>query len=230
MKLHLATQRENHNELVIKVEDSGIGMKRENLKSIYDKFVQVGDPYNRKQGGLGLGLAITKEIITMMRGTINVESIPGKGTIFTVRIPIDFAQSSVQILAQKNNKHVANIKKVNNILVIEDNKINQRVAQKFLESYAGNIDICDDGLSGVNKANENNYDMVFVDISLPDIKGTEVALRIRQNKQYKKVPIIALTAHASEEDKASFFRSGIDDALFKPLTTDALTDLFLRWL
>ena len=229
VKLSLSIVYKDKNELLIRVQDSGIGMKRESLKKIYDKFIQVGDPYNRTESGLGLGLAITKEIITMMKGTINVESIPNKGTTFTIRLPIDFVRPSKPKQNIFSDVNADNLPKVDRVLVIEDNKINQRVAQKLLSSHAKNIEICDDGLSGVDKANENNYDMIFVDINLPDIKGTDVAKKIRGIDKYKNIPIIALTAHASEEDKASFFRAGIDDAIFKPLTKKAISDLFTRW-
>ena len=214
--------------LRIVVSDTGIGMTKDELKIIYEKFTQLDDPYRRKQGGLGLGLAITHDIIKALEGTITVSSEPNKGTTFTVQLPVNNKQAQLKVqekLVQEKNS----TSKPPKILVVEDNKINQHVAKKFFGRFTQDIHICDDGGSALESIANNRYDMVFLDISLPDMKGTEIALKLRSISSYVDTPVIAVTANATKHEEKEYLACGMNDVIFKPLTTENVDRVFNRW-
>jgi PAS domain S-box-containing protein len=205
--------------LIIKVKDSGIGIPDGKLDYIFEKFSQIDGGLTRNKDGFGLGLAISREIIEAMQGTISVYSQIKKGTTFTVNLTLP--------LTQNNTSSTTHLAKPCNVLLIEDNIINQKVAVAMLTKIKCSVDVVENGHTALEKFANNHYDIVLTDISLPDIDGCEVTKLIRQ--QNKDIPIIALSAHTNLEIKRAAFDAGVNDFLSKPITQDTLSEKIYTW-
>lgn len=195
-----------NNELKIEIADQGIGISKSNLAKVFDKYHQVA---NSGTHGTGLGLSITLGLVELMGGTISMESEEGVGTQVTIALPLQDIPNSPQ---QEEPSAESEIPPGLNILVVEDNKINQVLAKAMLENHGCKVDVADDGLSGVEKALNQTYDLILMDINLPDISGIEAAERIKQVRT--EANIIALTADIFVEDKNGLF----NQKLTKPIT------------
>lgn len=216
------------------VEDSGIGIPQEQLDSIFNRFTQVHNasdqPYVRKYHGVGLGLAIVKQLVEVMGGRISVRSQPEKGTLFTLSLPFKVRhwQRSSDIGEAPTPKALyANYK----ILMVEDNDLNQKVAALMLNELGCDVEIADTGLAALEMLKNNRYDLVLMDIGLPDMSGLEVTATYRRMEPADRhMPIIALTAHALEGDHKTCLEAGMDDYLVKPLMMDRLCATLKQWL
>lgn len=223
----------NYLMLHVSVEDSGIGIAEDKLEAIFERFIQVESAYNRKFGGVGLGLAITKQLITMMHGSIKVESKLGKGSKFSFSLPLQLGK---YIKKREHNNHVEDSSPHSlesnqiDLLLVEDNLVNQTVTRMMLNKTKYKLDIAQDGVSALQKFAEKNYELVFMDISLPDMDGLEVIKRIRSSEKGKYIPIIAMTAHAMEKDKQNFLKAGANDVITKPLMKEKLLNKLEKWL
>ena len=203
--------------LQISVEDNGIGIPNEMIKTIFKKFSQVSTGLNRKSGGFGIGLAICKEIIDRMNGRIMVRSKLKRGSEFTIKLTLPLERVRHAKLTQNHTEY--------NVLLIEDHPVNQKVAAAMLKSLNCNADIASDGLTGIKLHTEKNYDFILTDISLPDIDGCEVTRKIRETNH--NIPIIAVTAHTDNETKQKCFDAGVNDIIYKPITKSMLNTLIL---
>ena len=197
------------------VKDSGVGIPEDKISSIFERFEQASNSKNGKRGGTGLGLAITKSLIELMNGNIQVKSEEGKGSefSFTVELPFEEKQSvvkdQVKTLSNENFIHL-------NLLLVEDNKINQLVAAKFLKKWQIKFDVAENGIEATEKIKHDFYDIILMDIQMPQMDGYTATKLIREyNSHYSKIPIIALTA-ASLEVKEKVFQAGMNDFLIKP--------------
>lgn len=223
----------NYLMLHVSVEDSGIGIAEDKLEAIFERFIQVESAYNRKFGGVGLGLAITKQLITMMHGSIKVESKLGKGSKFSFSLPLQLGK---YIKKREHNNHVEDSSPHSlesnqiDLLLVEDNLVNQTVTRMMLNKTKYKLDIAQDGVSALQKFAEKNYELVFMDISLPDMDGLEVIKRMRSSEKGKYIPIIAMTAHAMEKDKQNFLKAGANDVITKPLMKEKLLNKLEKWL
>lgn len=216
--------------LHVSIEDSGIGIPSDKLNIIFERFQQIESSYARKFGGVGLGLAITKQLIERMGGTINVESELGKGSRFWFSIPLKIAKVSIKEKQQSNHKKKEVIPNINSeLLIVEDNPINQTIAKMMLNELKYSVDIAEDGLTALKKFSEKNYHLIFMDISLPIMDGITVIKKIRELSRGKKIPIVAMTAHAMEEDQRRFLQAGANDVITKPLIKDDLQKIIEKW-
>lgn len=218
-------------QLRFEVRDSGIGIKEEKQKDIFAAFSQADDSTTRKYGGTGLGLAICRQLVTMMGGTIGVESAEGKGAIFwftTVFTIGNESESSVNTRVEAVVPKSFNL----SILVVEDNITNQIVAQGTLEKYGCKVDLADNGVESLTAVEKNLYDLIFMDCQMPVMDGyeaTESIRRLEQEKGVERVPIIALTAHALKGDRERCLAVGMDDYITKPFDEQQLADILFRW-
>lgn len=220
------------------ITDSGIGIRKEDFEKIFDKFSRVDAKLTSSTEGTGLGLAITKGLVEMLGGTINVQSEYGVGTTFTVEIPQKVVSSTpiellkneladtteAQLSAQLQNCH---------FLVVDDSKVNLKVATKFLEKYGAAIDTCLSGPEAIEKCKVNNYDIIFMDHMMPEMDGVEAMKKIRMFPGYEtgsKQKIVALTANAVDTAKDLLLSEGFDDFISKPIKKDVLDNAISRIL
>lgn len=210
--------------LEVAVRDTGIGIKPEKVNFIFEKFSQINPIYYRKHQGLGLGLTITKELVEKMGGSIQVESEWGKGSTFTFKIPLVFKNPKHPEVIKHHHAAKEDEKSYNlYVLLVEDNLINQKIAKLLLENFGCQVDIHDNGAAVLANIDDmKKYDLVFMDIGLPDLSGFEIVSRLRQNYSPQELPIIAMTAHVLERDRQQAFSSGMNDILAKPISSNEL--------
>jgi signal transduction histidine kinase/ActR/RegA family two-component response regulator len=218
MSCMVASAGHDRNVLLI-VEDTGIGIKKENLNRVFDQFEQGDNSTSRTFGGTGLGLAISRQLASMMGGDIKVESTPGQGSTFTASMTL--ARVEEQIPEKKNPVEAEGFEFPNfglSALVVEDNKFNQVVARNMLKKVGIESDVAENGAEAVQMLDYREYDLVFMDVRMPVMDGYEATRRIRQrNDEVANIPIIALTAEATRNDVALCLECGMDVHLSKPL-------------
>ncbi|MFH0733671.1 MAG: response regulator [bacterium] len=227
-KITVQTGKEIINEslwVFIKVIDTGIGIDQKHQKMIFDEFRQASEGWGRSFEGSGLGLTISKKMTEVMNGTISVESEINKGSIFTIKFPIDL----------ENNYHVKNVatneiikiknKETFSVLYVEDEEINRNLIRLYLKNFYL-VDTAANGKDALKMVKENNYDLFLMDINLgKDMNGLQVAQEIKKMENYKTTPIIAVTAYTMAGDKESFLENGCSHYLAKPFNKDDLLKL-----
>lgn len=216
--------------LEFRVDDAGSGIEPKQLAHLFDEFWS-GDPSaSRGLVGTGLGLAICKRLVTMMGGEISVESEFGKGSSFWFRIPFAAASDDVTIEQVANSKSIPKHLR-GRILLAEDNPTNQMIVRTMLQKLGLSVDVVGNGIEAVDAINSRHYDVVLMDVSMPEMDGIEATRCIRELSPDKaRIPLIALTAHAMRGDREKFLSEGLDDYLEKPVTQAALAVCLSRWL
>ena len=211
-------------ELFFRVKDSGIGIPENKLDEIFDSFVQVEGGSNRKTGGTGLGLSIVKKLINLMNGTISVKSKEGEGAVFEVVLPfnISFKKNG----GKENNVDRFKSLKGKRILLAEDNEMNQKLVIMYLTKYDVQMDLAENGHQALKAVKSNAYDLVLMDIQMPEMDGLEASEKIRELEGDKgKIPIIAMTAHAFKEEVENCFKVGMNAHISKPIEKEAFLTL-----
>ena len=208
----------------IRVFDTGIGIAPENLNRIFEDFVTVDASYSRNSGGTGLGLGIVKRLTTALGGEVGVESDEGEGSMFWLRLPMPTLSSGTSSSEEPAPaESPAQDSSSLNVLVVEDNQINRIVVEEMLKKEGHKVTLATDGQQGVEAAEEDRFDIIFMDISMPVMDGVQAAQNIRSGTgPSKDVLIIALTAHALPSDIRSYREAGMNDALIKPITRATL--------
>jgi signal transduction histidine kinase/CheY-like chemotaxis protein/HPt (histidine-containing phosphotransfer) domain-containing protein len=231
-------RRNGADYLIATVEDSGIGIKSEDMPRLFGTFQQFDMKKNRGITGTGLGLAITKRLLDMMGGFVELKSEYGKGSTFTIFIPL------VPGLAAKTETNTGATQTVYaatddlHILVVDDTPENLTVAAGFLATHNIQADTADGGEAAIRLVQTKRYDLVFMDHMMPDVDGIEAAIRIRAladtlpfaSDWYRKMPIIALSANAVQGARALFLASTMNDFVSKPIEARALNEALIRWL
>ena len=230
-------EQEDVEILTFRVEDTGCGIRQEDLKKIFEDFRQVDSKKNRSVEGTGLGLAIVKHLVEMMGGGIDVESVYGEGTAFTITIPQKIVDrrsiAEVPELSQtgldKTETFTAPGVKV---LIVDDNVVNRKVARGFLKNYAFDLDEAGSGPEAIELVRKTRYDIIFMDHMMPMMDGIEAAEIIRRDcgENGTAPAIIALTANAMEGMRERFLDKGFQDFIAKPLERRALGQLLARWV
>lgn len=218
------------NNIEFSIKDTGIGIPENKKDRLFKRFNQLDTSNTRKYGGTGLGLSIVKELVTMLEGTINVESQIGKGSNFIVNIP--FLKVSNKNTTVVPN-HELNIKNKDIcILLAEDNKANQMFIVNILEKQNVKVDVANNGEEVLCMLDEKSYQLILMDIQMPIMDGydTTIAIRNSDTSQNKYIPIIALTANATEEDKNRCLELGMNDYLTKPLKSKKLYECIDKYI
>lgn len=205
-------------ELEFSVSDTGIGIPENKQSSIFSSFEQAETNTTRKYGGTGLGLAIIKKLTEGMGGVVTLQSEVNKGSTFIVNMPFSIQETLVNAKS-KSESEPARIDGKRGLLV-EDNELNQMVANQFLASVGVNVTTVNDGLQAVEAAKNGGYDFILMDIQMPNMDGYESAKEIR--KMGIQTPIIAMTAHAFSGEKEKCLAAGMNDYLTKPIKRDLL--------
>ncbi|MCW8930761.1 MAG: ATP-binding protein [Gammaproteobacteria bacterium] len=232
----LARIKEKHNNsatLQFSIQDTGIGLSNVQLKNIFASFIQADTSTTRKYGGTGLGLAISKQLTELMGGKIWVESEVDAGSTFhfTINVGITNTQAfddynNLNGLEKEDLESIVDCK----ILLVEDNKVNQLVAKKILQNAGLIVDIANHGQEAINKLKEQNYDAVLMDIQMPIMGGLEATELIRQQHQFKSLPIIAMTANAMSGDRDKCLIAGMNDYTTKPINPEELLNMLSKWI
>jgi PAS domain S-box-containing protein len=223
VKIFIDKRREVEDKLLLRfvVEDTGVGISKENIDSLFQPFSQIDSSPTRKYGGTGLGLAICKEFVHMMGGEIHVESEVGKGSRFIFEIALKKLSDIEEYIEKKEMKTEEN--KKYRILLTEDNVINQKIALRMLSHGPYIVDTAVTGTEALEKLSKNPFDLVLMDIQMPDMDGFMVTSEIRKSdSSYKNIPIIAITAHALIGDREKCINAGMDDYLTKPILSEEL--------
>ena len=221
--------RNNTCTIILTVQDSGIGIKEENIKKLFTKFERLDVEKNTTTEGTGLGLAITKKLVELMGGKINVSSQYGSGSIFMVTIPQKISKMNEELTnTQKLNLGI-NVKNVDcsnkSILVVDDNKLNIKVARRSIEALGfKNIDECYNGQECLDKIkNGNKYDVILMDIMMPIMSGETCIKELKQIPNFK-TPVIALTADAVAGSEEKYKSEGFIDYIAKPFSKDQIKE------
>ncbi|MCX7749516.1 MAG: ATP-binding protein [Clostridia bacterium] len=206
-------------QFMFSVTDSGIGISDEEMKYLFQSFSQVDGSITRKYGGTGLGLVISKRLVEMMGGEIRVESHKGKGSTFSFTVPCGFNLNPEN---QKETNSVLTVPKFKdslNIVLAEDEKVNQIMMKKLLEKAGGKVDVVQNGNELLSILNKKIYDIILMDIQMPEMGGIEAAKTIRSmdKSEISQIPIVALTAYAFEQDKEKIFDVGMNACIPKPI-------------
>lgn len=214
------------------VQDSGIGISPEAQKKLFMPFAQADSSISRKYGGTGLGLAICRRLIEAMGGAINISSKEGEGTTFFFTLKMfpgvdDLSESSSAALSYSS---IPQFRKKLSILVVDDNGINQKVLSSMIERYNHSVKTASNGQEALDRVSTDLFDLIFMDIELPDMNGLDVTRHIRDLPVPRKAntPIVALTGNVASEDVKACFEAGMNDFLGKPISPEKLQDILLK--
>lgn len=209
------------------VTDTGIGIPKEKQRSLFQAFTQVDSSTTRKYGGTGLGLQISQRLVELMNGKIDVQSQPGKGSSFIFSIDLDAGEKpSVAKASAHISQHPASDVRV---LVAEDNRTNQIVIGAMLTKLGYTFDLFENGKEAIQSLNNNAYDLILMDCQMPVLDGLEATKEIRKSPQWKDLPIVALTAGATDKEQSECTSAGMNDFLSKPITIDVLENTLKKW-
>ena len=214
--------------LIISVEDTGIGIKQENISKLFNKFERIEQEDNITIEGTGLGLAITKKLVELMNGKIVVQSVYFKGSKFTVSLDqIIVTNPTIKEEQEVSQEVVIDNKKV---LLVDDNKINLKVAQKLLEKHGLSVTTCDSGFECIDiiKANKE-FDLILLDDMMPKMSGVETLQKLKEIEGFN-IPTVALTANALTGMKEKYLNDGFNDYLSKPIEAKELNRVINTYL
>ncbi len=234
VSLDVESSIRNESELFCQfaVRDTGIGLSPEQVGRLFSAFSQADSSVTRKFGGTGLGLVISRSIITMMRGNIWVESELHVGSTFycTAIFEIDFtandSDTMEEILTEAQDEPLA----LGHLLLAEDNEINQLVAQEILQAVGYTLDIAENGEEALKMLKQKSYDLVLMDIQMPIMDGYTATEKIREQAEFNNMPIVAMSAHAMKGDKEISISYGMNDHVTKPIVPEVLYKTLHFWI
>lgn len=224
--------KEDKVKLLITVQDSGIGIKKDSIDKLFSKFDRLGVEKETSVEGTGLGLAITKKLVELMHGSISVQSEYGSGSKFTIRVDQKILKGK-ELEDAKNKKPVqteqvidANGKKV---LVVDDNLLNIKVAERLLAKYNVTLECVMSGQECLNKVNEGKYDLILLDDMMPKMTGGETFIKLKEIEGFN-TPVVILTANAITGMREKYLSDGFDDYLAKPIEQLELNRVIKKYL
>jgi CheY-like chemotaxis protein/HPt (histidine-containing phosphotransfer) domain-containing protein len=214
----------------LSVRDTGIGIPEEVLPRIFTRCHQNDGSSNRSSGGNGLGLAISKRLVDLMGGDLGVESAVDEGTSFWIEIDLQPGPDHTLRVADSDGTGDLLIRQGAHVLVAEDNPTSRMVTEALLKKLSCEVDIAIDGREALQKVTANDYDIVFMDCHMPLMDGFQATDRIRRSPKSPELPIIALTASVTEEDRIRCLEAGMNDMIGKPVRSSALAKALERWV
>jgi PAS domain S-box-containing protein len=219
----------------IAIDDTGIGISKENTAAVFERFTQAESSTSRKFGGTGLGLSITKKLLELMGTTISVESALGKGSCFSFALRMEKGVKSTNTGKESRslNHQFSDLSDQRAVvLVVEDNKANQLVVSKFLQKWGVQTEFADNGLIALKKIKKACYRMVFMDLQMPKMDGFTATQKIREmeGEYYKSIPILALTASVMNNVKGKAIKSGMNDFVTKPFVPIDLYNKVVKYV
>ena len=236
LRITIADQGADTVRLSFSVTDSGVGMTEEQLAGLFQPFTQADTSTTRKYGGTGLGLVISKLLVEMMGGEIRVKSAPGAGSTFQFTVPLKKADApetagevaQIPETAEGESRDLRGLR----VLLVEDNEINQEIAVALMESLGVSVLVAGNGAEAVSLLADHDVDGVLMDIQMPVMDGLSAARLIRETGRegVRNLPIIAMTAHAMQEDRSKSLAAGMNDHITKPIDVQELRAKLDRWV
>ncbi|GEA12517.1 aerobic respiration control sensor protein [Alteromonas sp. KUL49] len=199
------------------IEDTGVGIPQDDIDKIFAMYYQVDHPDHQSATGTGIGLAICKQMVDLMDGEIKVASQVGKGTRFEIDLPLQISKQPMQVAQLQ----VTGL----NILLVEDIELNVMVAKALLEKLGQKVDVAMTGQEAIDKARETQYDLILLDIQLPDMTGFDVASTLHEEDLVMQTPIVALTANVIKK-RDEYLENGMDDVIAKPVKKSRVIEVF----
>ena len=219
--------KKSNDLLLFSVTDTGIGIKAERLNSIFKEFEQVDSSTTWTNRGSGLGLSICKHLVELLGGNISAESQEGKGSRFTVTLPLE----EIEVIKDEEEPMDDLVfSKENKVLLVEDNKENMLLAKTILNDLGIEPETAENGELAIEKAVKISPDLIFMDVQMPVMDGLEAAKRLRKNPQTKSIPIIGMSAHALSEHEMEGKIAGFTDYLTKPIDFQKFSKVCLKYL
>ncbi len=225
IKVRLMTKKLQHDQVVVgfEVTDTGIGIPKQSIEQIFDSFKQASNDTTRKFGGTGLGLSIVKRLVELQGGKIFVRSTPGKGSSFFFDITYDITDESKLLRPSVSEVDSISLDGMR-ILVAEDNNVNQFIAKKLLGDWGVEVHLAENGRIALEHLRENQYDIVLMDIQMPEMSGYEATELIRKDicERIRNTPVMAMTAHATQSEMERCIVSGMNGYISKPYSPETL--------
>lgn len=219
------------NKIKFVLSDTGIGISEDAQEGLFDSFTQADSSTTRKYGGSGLGLSISKSLVELLGGTISIKSTLEVGSTFSFNI-LTKSPSEQDLSSYKVDEIVAhdNLAKEYplKILVAEDNLINQKIITKFLNKLGYEIDMANNGFEAINMVKEKKYNLIFMDMQMPEMDGIEATIKIRQERLNIGIQIVAMTANVLPEDRQKCFDAGMNDFMPKPVKLKKLREILIK--
>jgi CheY-like chemotaxis protein len=216
--------------LTMTVADTGVGMTAEQQALVFEDFVQADSSVTRRFGGTGLGMAITRRLVTLMDGRIDLDSAPGQGTTVRAMLPLAEAPAAPALPRPSAN---ADALQGRHVLIADDNETNRFILKAMLESLGLCVSVAEDGRQAVDMARERRFDAILTDISMPGLDGEGARAQIRADQARAgapRTPIAAVTAHALTHQVEGFLAAGFDAHVAKPLRVETLRQTLLDLL
>lgn len=226
--VHCSAEQNGQAQFLFEVIDSGIGIAEADQQKIFEPFWSVSAIGSKRDQGTGLGLNICARMVELLHGTIALDSELSKGSRFTVSIPLEIAEPQSTIIEIEKPANSRNRRFNGTILLVDDNQTNLLVGEMILNKMGLQVRVAKDGFEAVQIAAYEPFDLILMDITMPQMMGTEATIRLRE--QGIRTPIVALTAHTEEVSRREFLGSGMQDVLHKPIDQVALADVLEQWL
>ncbi|MDR0310455.1 MAG: response regulator [Acidobacteriota bacterium] len=214
--------------LLLEVRDTGIGFSEEKITNIFTPFVSGDTSYSRKYEGLGMGLSVSNGLVALMGGKITYESSPGKGSVFKIEVPLSVPEtkSAEEKTAEKTGMEALRGLRV---LVAEDNSINQMIMSELLTTVGVEVTIAENGIQALDEIEKSGFDVVLMDIQMPEMDGLTATAQIRTDSRFADLPILAMTANAGAEHLKESLSAGMNDHLTKPVDVQQLYSALVKW-
>ena len=226
---HENTGNEKEALLTIEVRDTGIGITEGQMANLFKPLYSGDTSYSRKQAGLGMGLSVSNSLAALMGGTITCESRPGEGSVFRIRIPLAVPGDKEAEDDVAESTYHTDILRGLRVLVAEDNNINQMIMEELLTSAGIEVTLADNGVQTLEKLQEGNFDVVLMDVQMPEMDGLTATAQIRADPRYDSLPILAMTANVGTEHVTESLNAGMNDHLTKPVNREDLYNALAKW-
>lgn len=225
-------------KLRFSVRDTGIGVDEDKIEEIFESFAQADGTSSRKYGGTGLGLAITRQLVELMGGSIHVESSIGVGSTFYFDVEFEIGKPAIEnettlINVSNSDGNLTQPGLNADVLLVEDDLVNQEVAKSMLEALGCAVTVAEDGIEATTLFEQGSFDLIFMDIQMPQMSGLDAIRKIRELEEGQKIKptlIIALTANAIKGDRELCLDAGMDDYIVKPFSQRELHAMMTKWL
>ncbi|MDK2808776.1 MAG: two-component system, sensor histidine kinase [Clostridiales bacterium] len=216
----------------IAVEDTGIGIEESQKEALFERFIQLDNSYNKRYQGTGLGLAIVKQIVTLMKGNIWYQSKPHEGSTFYVSLPFRICQNMQRMQANEITAGFEQRKRTKTVMVVDDDSTSRLLMVKLLENEGIHASAAKNGREAVKMVKEQKFDLIILDIQMPNFDGIKTVKEIRQLELANRshTPVIAFTAYVFPSEREAFLQAGMDDYLAKPIEINALHEKLEKYL